>query len=148
MSAFAKLWLKTLKLKVHGRTWHRQDVIGEMREFRQASTRLHRLSELSDISFTYTRAISNGYHVPNPFVLTSVPSRCVIDAYMIVKYSTRFYFYRFCGWRAGHPTTLREVRNPMKTNKLEEIAKGNRIADVDHFVRICVWWRRYWPFLP
>ena len=137
-------WHGLLRMRRHDRTWHKRDMLGEMAEFREARTTIEKLSELSDVMYTYTRAAWTGHALPDP--LRNVPSLVrygVIAPYMIGKYSSRFLFYSVCS--GGR---VREVRNPTKRHKLEEIAQTNGLDHPGVFVEKCERLRRWWPFLP
>jgi hypothetical protein len=131
-------------MRGYDRQWHRNDIKAELGELRLAEGRLSRVSELSDVLYTSSRAAHNGFetHVmrffrQRPWLLGA------LALYMIPKYSSRWILYR----AAAYPSKINEVRNPWKDIKLYEIAeKGN--IDKERFVIRCRKLRRVWPLLP
>ena len=72
-----------------------------------------------------------------------------IYAYMIVKYTLRWQFYRINAWLCHDPhyDKLHEVVNPARDQKLEEVALRHQIDPVK-FKRNGYRLRRVWPLLP
>ena len=69
--------------------------------------------------------------------------------YMLAKYSLRWGFYRAAAVLCRAPCyhSIREVVNPAKDSKLDEVAARHQI-DPDKFKRIGRKLRRVWPLLP
>ncbi|KAK6512646.1 hypothetical protein TWF481_001527 [Arthrobotrys musiformis] len=107
-----KPWFKMLGLSRQSPpTWYRDRIREELLERRVAKTRLHKLSETSDVFFAISRARYDGFPIrqPPPFN----PSHLHVYAYMLAKYSSRWGFYRaaaaICG--ADRYDVVREKHN-------------------------------------
>lgn len=129
------------------RSWYRDRICEELRERRTARSKWEKLSETSDVFFSIIRAQYDGYPVrklPN-FVSQHVP----VYAYMLAKYTSRWTFYRtvafFCN--VSRYDLVREVVNPSRTHKLDEVARRYRI-DPAKFKRVGCQLRCVWPLLP
>lgn len=124
--------------------WHEQDIADELTEYREARGSIYRWSELSDIVYTYTRAKWSGHR---DIVFPFSSSLFVWGAlYMFPKYTLRWVFFRIAGARVGTRKPIREVRNPKKDHKLDEIAAHNG-CEPDRFRLICKKQLAYWPLL-
>tara|TARA_B100001964_G_scaffold192794_1_gene215657 strand:+ start:227 stop:625 length:399 start_codon:yes stop_codon:yes gene_type:complete len=104
----------------HDIAWHNSDIKDELAEYYEAKGFFNKWSELSDVTYTYTRTLWGGYKdVDRPL------SRLKLFAgafYMVPKYTLRWLFFRTAGRRVGAKCVVREVRNPAKVHKLHSIA--------------------------
>ncbi|KAL5866433.1 hypothetical protein ACKVWC_011457, partial [Pyricularia oryzae] len=104
-------------------SWHRARLREELAERRAAVTSISRLSETADVVFTISRARFDG-HPFQSHMLTAVPASVLL--YMVAKFSLRWTFYRIvafaCGARGQKLKDVREVVNPRKTGKVDEVA--------------------------
>ncbi|EHA51059.1 hypothetical protein MGG_14838 [Pyricularia oryzae 70-15] len=129
-------------------SWHRARLREELVERRAAVTSISQLSETADVVFTISRARFYGHHFQS-HMLIAVPAGGLL--YMVAKFSLRWAFYRIvayaCGARGRKLKDVREVFNPRKTGKVDEVA-GRHGLDP----RICrIWAKRvkaFWPLLP
>ncbi|RVD86096.1 uncharacterized protein DFL_004390 [Arthrobotrys flagrans] len=141
-------WFKTLDLSRQSPpSWYRDRLREELQERRIAQTPLHKLSETSDVFFAISRARYDGFPVRN---LPSFTTRHVpVYAYMLVKYSSRWGFYRVAAVLCKAPRygVVREVVNPSKDHKLDEVSFRHKINQED-FKRVGRRLRRFWPLLP
>ncbi|KAI0163866.1 hypothetical protein GGR57DRAFT_268489 [Xylariaceae sp. FL1272] len=128
-------------------SWHRDRVREELREYRAARTRLEKLSEAADVVFSLSRAEYDGFLIRR--LPRSASRHLLLHGYMMAKFTSRWLFYRtlafFCG--AACYATMREVVNPAKDQKLEQVALRHRI-EPDKFIRIGRRLRQVWPLLP
>ncbi len=129
-------------------SWYRDRLREELMEHRIANTRWQKLSEASDVFFSCSRAQYDGCPVRNvpPFLtVRHVP----IYVYMLVKFTSRWTFYRTVAiiCKAPRYDLVREVVNPRKDQKLEEVALRHQIDPVA-FKRFSRGLRRIWPLLP
>ncbi len=147
--ALLKRWHGMLGLsKQSPPSWYRDRLREELREHRIARTRWEKLSEASDVFFSGSRARYDGFPVRKvPSFVT--PSHILIYAYMLVKYTLRWKFYRTTAIRCNAPRydLVREVVNPSKDQKLEEVATRHQIDPVE-FKRVGSKLRQVWPLLP
>lgn len=136
-------WHRMLGLSLQSpRSWYRDRLREELRERRLANTPLHKLSETSDVFFSISRAWYDGFPVRElPRFVTS--RYVLVYAYMLVKYTSRWKFYRTVATlcNAPHYSQVREVVNPSKDHKLEEVACRHQIDPVE-FKRISFQLRR------
>ncbi|KAK3944417.1 hypothetical protein QBC46DRAFT_374274 [Diplogelasinospora grovesii] len=129
-------------------SWYRDRLHEELQERRVASTFWRKVSETSDVFFSISRARHDGFPVRRlPHFAASRHS--LVYAYMLAKYTSRWKFYRataiLCG--VGDYSSVREVVNPSKDHKLEEVATRHRIDPIK-FKRVGCRLRRIWPLLP
>jgi len=129
-------------------SWNRDRLREELRERQTANTFWQKLSETSDVFFSISRARYDGFPVRK--LPAFVPSRhFLVYAYMMAKYTSRWKFYRtavvLCN--APHYGLVREVVNPSKDHKLNEVAFRHGINPVE-FGRVACQLRRVWPLLP
>lgn len=148
ISVFLHRWHTFLGLRQQPhRCWHRARLREELRERRSARTCFARLSETSDVFFCISRAAHDGQPVCKrpPFLLGQ---NGLAYSYMVTKYTSRWYFYRVIALlcSATNVATIREVVNPCKDSKLDEVAKRHSL-DRTRFVRIGRRMRSVWPFL-
>ncbi|KAK5998991.1 hypothetical protein PT974_01376 [Cladobotryum mycophilum] len=127
--------------------WYPARLREELAERREAKRRIDKLSETADIFYIISRSHYDGHPVRSlpPFRFRHV----FVYGYIVPKLSSRFLFYRtaayFCGCR--NIKSVREVVNPAKDHKLEQVASRNEV-DRDTFLRVCRRLRRVWVFFP
>ncbi|KAI8632140.1 hypothetical protein F5Y19DRAFT_473027 [Xylariaceae sp. FL1651] len=128
-------------------SWHQDRLRDELAECQEAETPLEKLSETSDVIFSLSRATYDGFPVGElpPFTLRHAPAY----GYMLAKFTSRWAFYWAVAFLCGAPNhyTVREVVNPTKDHKLEEVALRHHI-DPEKFKRIACRLRRFWPLFP
>ena len=139
-----RMWHDHLGMPIESQKWYEQDLRDEMAEYHEEKFGILKLSELSDVVYTCSRAAWNGYSLTFPF---SPVMYALGAAYMLPKYTLRWAFFKKAGNRAGSSLQLRDVRNPRKTHKLRLIANENSI-DPDVFERVCKAQLKYWLLLP
>jgi hypothetical protein len=130
------------------RRWYRARLREELHELRNAKTPLLKLSETSDVVFSIVRAQYDGFPIRKlPFVTS--PPHVILYAYMVAKFTSRWTFYRTLAMlcRAPRYDLVREVVNPIKDHKLDEVASRHQI-DPAEFKRVGRRLRRVWPLLP
>ena len=129
-------------------SWYRDRLREELRERRIAKTHWQKLSEASDVFFSSSRAQYDGFPVRKlpPFVTSR---HVLVYAYMLAKFTSRWKFYRTVAiiCNAPHYDLVREVVNPSKDQKLEEVASRHQIDPVE-FKRVGRQLRQVWPLLP
>ena len=130
-------------MRKHTKAWYEKDMEEELQEYYEESALFKRWSELSDLSYAYSRARWNGHNINFPF--GKVPYFIGL-IYMFPKYSGRWLFFRRAGHKTGAAIPIREVRNPKKIHKLHHIAEKNSIDPVI-FENVCKQQLRYWPLL-
>lgn len=139
------VWHELLNMPKHDERWHIDDIADEYQELQEARTLVEKWSELSDVSYVYSRARWSGHkNVSSPI---SRPMRVIGYVYMFPKYSLRFWFFRTAGNALGQKRRIREVRNPQKVHKLHHIA-GKYDLPADTFTKRCQDQLKYWPLLP
>jgi len=128
-------------------SWYRDRLREELQERRIAKTPWQKLSETSDVFFSISRAQYDGFPVRKlpPFVASR---HVLVYAYMLAKYTLRWKFYRTAAilCNAPHSDLVREVVNPSKDHKLDEVASRHQIDPVE-FKRVGRQLRRVWPLL-
>lgn len=113
-------WHTKLDMPKHDEAWHRADMEDELQEYHEARGVIDTWSELSDVVYTYTRALWSGHStITFPFSKTYFFLGVL---YMIPKYSLRWHFFRTLGKRIDPSLRITEVRNPKKIAKLYNIA--------------------------
>lgn len=129
-------------------SWYRDRLREELLEHRLAKTRLMKISEASDVFFSSSRAQYDGFPVRKlpPFVTSR---HVFVYAYMLAKFTLRWSFYRTAAIMCNAPRhdLVREVVNPSKDQKLEEVAARHQIDPVV-FKRVGRQLRQVWPLLP
>ncbi|KAK6332931.1 hypothetical protein TWF718_010759 [Orbilia javanica] len=143
-----KPWFRMLNLSRQSpQSWYRDRIREELQERRHAETPLQKLSETSDVLFALVRARHDGFPVrnPPPFKNRQLP----VYVYMLAKYTSRWAFYRMLAILCGTPqyNLVREVVNPSKDNKLDEVSFRHNI-DQGRFKRVGRRLRKIWPLLP
>lgn len=148
LNEFLHRWhsLLGLRRQVY-RHWHRARLREELRERNSAKTCFTRLSETSDVFFCISRAAHDGQALCKrpPFLLGQTG---LAYSYMLTKYTSRWCFYRVIALLCGAPNVagVREVVNPGKDSKLDEVAARHEI-DRMKFRRLGRRMRWFWPFL-
>ena len=137
-------WHNLLGMEKHDAAWHENDIADELAEYEQAEGFMERWSEVSDVVYTYTRAKWSGYSE----IAWPLPRRYFVwgSLYMFPKYSLRWLFFRIAGMRIKSQKPIREVRNPAKLSKLDEIAKKYSV-DPERFRIICQGLLKHWILL-
>ncbi|KAI0401089.1 hypothetical protein F4802DRAFT_601363 [Xylaria palmicola] len=121
-------WHRILNLPTQSPpSWYSDRYHEELEELEDAKSRLEKISEESDVFFTLSRAKYDGYPVADlpAFEARHVP----IYGYMLAKYTSRCAFYHVLALLCGAPScsTVREVVNPTKDEKLEVVARRHLI---------------------
>lgn len=129
-------------------TWYRDRLREELQERRAANTPLRKLSETSDVFFSISRARHDG------FPLSRLPTFNLsrhggVYVYMLLKFTLRWGFYRVAAriCQPGGARNVREVVNPAKDRKLDEVAERHGL-DKGRFRRVGARLRCVWPLLP
>ncbi|KAF9072846.1 hypothetical protein BDP27DRAFT_1319500 [Rhodocollybia butyracea] len=149
LDAFLRRWHRMLGLQRQSPpSWYRDRVREELHERRTAKTTLQKLSETSDVFFAIIRANYDGFAVKKtpPFVASR---HLPVYAYMLGKYTLRWGFYQAAAklCRAPRYNDVREVVNPAKDSKLQEVALRHQI-DPEKFKQVGRRLRWVWPLLP
>ncbi|KAB5533372.1 hypothetical protein GE09DRAFT_359541 [Coniochaeta sp. 2T2.1] len=149
LNSFLRRWHRMLGLpRQTPTTWYRDRVREELKERRSATTRIHRLSETADVFFAISRARHDGIYAWNlpPFVASR---HLPVYVYMVAKYTSRWSFFRAAALvcKAPRPLTVREVINPAKDRKLDEVAARHGVDPV-RFRMVGGRLRWVWPLLP
>lgn len=131
MNKIIHRWHTKLDMPKHDLKWHEQDIADEMQELEEARGIINNWSELSDISYTYTRAHWSG-HKDIPLPISNFKYLIGL-VYMFPKYQLRWKFFVILGSKLDKNIKIREVRNPKKIHKLETIA-GNYGLNKKDFV--------------
>ena len=142
-------WYQFMGLSRHTPpSWYRDRLLEEIEEYLTADKRIARLSEASDVLFVTIRAQYDGHPVQD-LIPPSPPRHGLIYAYMVLKFTLRWSFYRTAAFlcRVPHHSSVREVVNPTKDEKLEEVASRHGI-DPAKFKKTCRRLRRVFPLLP
>jgi hypothetical protein len=128
------------------KSWYRDRIREELRERHTANTPWQKLSETSDVFFSISRAQYDG--VPVRKLPVFVPRHVPVYAYMFVKYTLRWKFYRTAAALCQAPQyeLVCEVVNPSKDHKLDEVAFRHQIDPVK-FQRVTRRLRQVWPLL-
>jgi len=147
-NALLRQWHRKLALpRQPTASWHRARLREELWERRTAENSLRKLSETSDVLFSISRAQHDGFPIR---VRPKFASRYVlIYVYMITKYTLRWKFYQLTARLCDVPNycEVREVVNPGKNHKLDEVAIRHNI-NAKEFKRVSHQLRRVWPLLP
>ena len=128
MKTIINKWHSILNMPIKDYYWHQADVLEELREFEEANGLINKWSELSDVAYTYTRAHWSG-HKDIEYPLSKI-NFYVGLLYMFPKYSLRYGFYRVLGKKIDKNVKLKEVRNPIRAEKLEHIARKYKLDPV------------------
>lgn len=108
--------------------WHKQDLMDEYQEYKDTNGLLNKWSELSDVVYTYTRALWSGHKdIMFPFSRTFFYFGAL---YMFPKYTLRWKFFRKLGQIVNSQTQIFEVRNPRKESKLHAIAEKYNVDPI------------------
>lgn len=137
-------WHNLLRMEKHDLAWHEADIADELIEYQQARGFVERWSEVSDVVYTYTRARWTGYSE----LSFPLPRRYLICGalYMFPKYTLRWLFFITAGKLAKAQRVIREVRNPAKLSKLDDIAAIYHL-NPEQFRAICQKLLKYWILL-
>ncbi|KAI1132609.1 hypothetical protein F5Y10DRAFT_261029 [Nemania abortiva] len=141
-------WHKLLGLpRQSPRSWHQDRFREELEELDEAENWLDRISESSDVLFAISRAKYDGFPIEDLPRLRL--GNVAIYAYMLAKYTSRYAFYRTLAFLCGAPahSTVREVVNPTKDQKLEAVARRHHI-DPEKFKSFGRRLRQFWPLFP
>ncbi|KAG0636936.1 hypothetical protein HOY80DRAFT_975228 [Tuber brumale] len=148
VDALLRRWHRMLGLaRQSPPSWYRDRLREELRERRTAKTPWLKLSETSDVLFSISRARYDGFPVRAlpPFVASR---HALLYMYMLAKYTLRWKFYRRAAILCNAPyDKVREVINPNKDHKLDQVASRYQIDPVE-FRRVGRQLRRVWPLLP
>jgi len=137
-------WHTILGMDKNDLAWHKSDIVEELNEFNNATGLFAKWSEVSDVVYTYTRARWTG-HSEVLFPLSS--THFILGSfYMFPKYTLRWLFYVTAGKIAGSKNIIREVRNPHKISKLDQIADKNNL-NKEEFRHVCQKLLKYWILL-
>lgn len=141
-------WHRYLHLRPQPRNWYRARLREELRERRMARTLCQRLSETADVFYTISRAQNDGFPI-RTLPLFDVFLHLPVYTYLLLKYTSRWGFYRVASCLCAAPggVLMREVVNPAKDHKLDEVALRHGVDPV-LFRRVCCRLRRVWPLLP
>ncbi|KAH8749591.1 hypothetical protein BGZ57DRAFT_945627 [Hyaloscypha finlandica] len=148
VNALLRPWHRMLGLSRQSPpSWYRDRLREELRERRAAETPWQKLSETSDVFFSISRARYDGFPIRKlpPFVVSRY---LLLYAYMLAKYTLRWKFYRTAGILCNihYYDIVREVVNPSKDHKLDEVASRYQMDPVE-FKRVGRQLRRAWPLL-
>lgn len=114
-------WHDMLNMPKYDEEWHKQDMADELAEYEEAHGFIDTWSELSDVTYTYTRTKWSGHNTID-FPLSKILLPIGI-LYMIPKYTIRWKFFRDLGHQFDRNLNISEVRNPKKIEKLKAIAE-------------------------
>lgn len=144
---FTQWWLSCLRLQQQiNVSWHRDRIRGELLERRQAGNALSKLSETCDVLFSFSRARYDGCEIrcwPRANEYRYIPPYI----YMLLKYTSRYAFYRTVGVLSRSTCAVREVVNPARDHNLDEVAERYGI-DRNRFRAISCRLYHIWPLLP
>ena len=139
-------WHDWLALPKFTKSWYEDDLAGELSEYEAETKAIKRWSELSDITYTCSRARWSGYYLPFPLKRYQYWLGLI---YMLPKYTNRFLFFRMAGRKAGANKDIRCVRNPNKLEKIDETIRDQNVeVDLEKLKNICQKQRRFWLLLP
>jgi len=130
MNTLLYRWHSALGMPKYDLQWHQADMADELQEYREATGLIDVWSELSDVTYTYTRAVWSG-HTAIAFPLHKTWLYVGV-IYMIPKYTLRWRFFRKLGTMVHSKKPISEVRNPKKAHKINDIAAQYNI-DPDLF---------------
>jgi hypothetical protein len=140
-------WHGRLRLPRHPKPWYKARLREEIYERRLATTPLQKLSETADVFYIISRSQYDGFTIRKlpDFTLAHL----AVYAYLLLKYTSRWQFYRTASFLCNHSdlSSIREVVNPNKDYKLQEVACRHGIDPII-FTRICRRLRVIWPLLP
>src|SRR5262249_36418261 len=134
IDALLRRWHRMLGLSRQSPpSWYRNRLREELRERRTAGTTFWRkLGETSDVFFSISRARYDGFPVRQlpPFAASR---HGLVYGYMLAKYTLRWKFYRTAAMLCDTPRHgwVREVVNPSKDHKLDEVAARHQIDPVE-----------------
>ncbi len=138
------LWHSALDMEKYDKAWHEQDMKDELQELVEAPNILYKWSELSDVSYTYSRGKWSGHNLDLPISKIGYYTGIL---YMYPKYTLRYLFFRRAGRKLDRGLKIKAVRNPKKTHKLHHIATSYKI-DENKFQQQCQKQLKYWLLIP
>jgi hypothetical protein len=143
--AILRRWYRMLALPRQPPTWYRAGLQEEEQELEEANTFIDKLSESSDVYFVLVRAQYDGFPIKKlpPLSVRDLP----IYGYMMAKLTSRWAFYQTADVLSGAGYRVREVVDPKKEYKLEQVASRHHIEPMT-FKRVARRLRRVWPLLP
>ena len=128
MRTIINKWHDTLDMPKYDLAWHLNDIAEEYEEYKEAVCIISNWSELSDIVYTYTRALWSGHtDIKFPFGNVKFYTGLV---YMFPKYTLRWKFFNKLGKKFDKNLKITEVRNPQKIEKLHKIAEKYNLDPV------------------
>jgi hypothetical protein len=156
--AFLHLWHGMMSLQSQSPpSWYEDRLREEVVALSLATGYIEKLSEESDLFFLLSRSQYDGFpqRVLPPLLhpwfplLTFRFRNALVYAYMILKYTGRFAFYRAVARRCGDENwwDVREVIDPADDSNLEEVAKQHGIEE-ERFKKVAKRLLRWWPLLP
>ncbi|KAL8335303.1 hypothetical protein RB598_009481 [Gaeumannomyces tritici] len=138
------------------RSWHQDRLREELIELNGAESLIGTLSEASDVIFSVSRAEYEGFTDDRATVFVFLERlstfwAVAVVAYMLYKFTMRWSFYRVtayaCGLRGARLDAVRDVINPAKSHKLDEVAARHGVQ-AEEFRRVGGIVRRLWPLVP
>lgn len=118
-------WHTMLDMAKYDEAWHKEDMADELAEYHEAQGFVDVWSELSDVAYTYTRAIWSGHkNIEFPLSRWQLYIGLI---YMLPKYTLRWRFFRKLGHTFDRNLHLSVVRNPKKVAKLIAIAENYQL---------------------
>ncbi|PMB68975.1 hypothetical protein BM221_005561 [Beauveria bassiana] len=128
-------WHSFLGLARQRPSWYRDRLREELQERREAVTLLQKLSETADVFYILSRATHDGYPLQQSVPPFRPMRHMLIYAYMILKYTSRWLFYRVAAATACRSASasseVREVINPAKNKKIGEVAARHGLDTVE-----------------
>ena len=126
-------------------SWYQDRLQEELHEQQTATTSWQRISETSNILFSISRANFNGFPICRLPSITG-PLHVLVYAYMLVKYTSCWTFYRVATMLCHAPqyNLVQEVVNPTRDHKLNEVASHHQI-DQEQFKRVSCQLHQLWP---
>ena len=144
MKKLIEKWHSKLDMPKYDFVWHSQDTADEIQELNEAEGLICKWSELSDVVYTCTRANWSGHkNIKFPYNKLKF---FIGTLYMIPKYTLRWNFFRTLGKKFNKDLKIKEVRNPKKVKKLENIAIQYNL-DPKIFIDEAEKLMRFWFFL-
>ena len=135
-----KYWHSILDEPKESFDWHQNDVNEELQELVESNGFIHWWSELSDVAYTYTRAKWSGHKLKRPINIWLFNFGLI---YMFPKYTLRWKFYNTLGKKFDKNLHITEVRNPVRIEKLDHIAKKYNLDPIkfkSEAQKLMKWW--------
>ena len=109
-------WHSWLDMPKFSKQWHIDDINDELQELKDAKGFFKRLSEKSDVVYTYTRSQWSGF---NNLKWPLGKLDFIFGAlYMLPKYTLRYLFFLYVGKCIDKSKRIKCVRNPKKPKKI------------------------------